>query len=422
MSSLYNVSVLKYQGTKIKLAIEVIHPDSNYISGSPGFALMLLHHNADFNTPLGREVNLDLLLNVSWMQENARGFIRSVISQLGKPKKNGYLTGTLDIEVMHPAWISHLEGIGWWDSAAFDPCSTYDACEPKVPEMDDDVSPSTPVLSREGFIPVWKYIFPSYLLHSHKDILWMPAYSRSCYKPDTANVITDLSDGSLRTHEGTLVMTEKEYGILFRRETDWGMFSSGNGSCGSTYIDGKELTPMVLNTRKKLSYPITPGNLLKWSDPVIFEAAISGDTITFKIMVMEKDDQVFLFSKISALQFLMRPFETWRSNEFEEGLPLSDLLNAKMKERGVSHTWDVYMKHKDLADMVITNFNVERSLDIPFPDLGGLSNEEVISHYAFDKWPQYTITMQVTDPALLQGYETKVPFAHIFGQLGDHLM
>lgn len=250
----------------------------------------------------------------------------------------------------------------------------------------------------------------------------MPAFSQSCYKPDTANVITDLSDESLRGHEGRLFMTEKEYGILYRRETDWGLFKIGNGSCRSTYIDGKELTPMVLNTRKKLSYPTEPDDLLKWSDPVIFETAIDGDTITFKVVVMEEYDQVFLFSKISALEFFMKPFETWRGTEFEEGTALGDFVNSQMKAREIGRTWDIYMRHKELADLVITNFSVEKSLDIPFPSLSGLSYEEIISHYAFDKWPQYTITIQVTDPALLEGYEKKVPFDHIFGRLGDHLV
>ncbi len=112
MSSLYNVRVLQLEESKIKLSVEVIHPDSNYISESPGFALMLLHKNAAYNTLLGGEADLDLLLNESWIQENARGFIRSVGLSPGKPKRNGWLTGTLDIEVTHPAWLSHLQGIG----------------------------------------------------------------------------------------------------------------------------------------------------------------------------------------------------------------------------------------------------------------------------------------------------------------------
>ncbi len=185
----------------------------------------------------------------------------------------------------------------------------------------------------------------------------------------------------MRAHECTLMMTDKEYGILYKRETDWGLFKSGNGSYGSTYIQGGQLTPMVLNTHKKLSYPITVSRILKWSHPVVFDTAIEGDTITFKVMVMEEDESVFLFSKISALQFLMRPFETWRSSLYGEGAPLSNLLNAKMEERKIDHTWYVYMNHKDIADLVITNFSVEKSLDIPFPNLDGLSNEEIISLY-----------------------------------------
>jgi hypothetical protein len=422
MSSLYNVGVLNLEGSKIKLSVEVIHPDSNYISDSPGFALMLLHHDATLSTPLGGEADFDLLLNESWIQENARGFIRSVAYEPRRKKRNGYLTGTLDIEVTHPAWISHLKDTDSWDSAAFDPAAAYDECPPKAPATDDDTTPAPATQLREGFIPVWKYIFAPYLMHSPKDIFWMPAYSQSCYKPDPANAVTDLSDESLRAHEGRLFTTGKEYGILYRRETDWGLFQIGNGSCGSTYIDGKELIPLVLNTRKKLSYPMDPGRMLNWSHPVIFDASVEGDTIRFRVMVMEEDEQVFLFSRISALEFLMKPFETWRGNEFEENTPLGDFLNAEMKAKKIARTWDIYMRHKDIAELVITNFGVEKSLDIPFPDLSGLSNEEVISYYTFDKWPQYTITIEVTDPALLEGYDKKLPFEHIFGRLGDHLV
>ncbi|WP_294820143.1 hypothetical protein [uncultured Flavobacterium sp.] len=421
MSALYNIRVLELDGMKIRLSVEVIHPDSNHIYESPGFALMLIHYGATYDTPLGREVDFELLHNDSWIESNARGFIRSVTLEKGKPTRRGWLTGTLQIEVTHPAWLSHLQGVAEWDSAAYEPVSFYADCAPVAPdEEDDNVPDNVPATSREGFMPVWKYMVPSYLLHSNKDILWLPVYSQSSYKPDPARTITDLGEASMRAHEGLLVKTPEGYGVLHKRVDDWGMYSNGNSSCGSSYIDG-EMTPMVLNTRKKLSYPMSVNDMIRWSSPLIFDAAITGDTITLKVMVMSEEDRVFLHSKVSALEFLMKPFETWRGNEYEES-PLGSFLNAQMKKKGIARTWDLYMQHKDIAEGVIMDFNMEKSLDIPPPELYGLSHDEVISLYSFDKWPQYAITIKVASPALLEGYGKKLPFEHIFGSLGDHLV
>lgn len=214
MSSLYEVVVIQRQESKIQINVEVIHPDSNYINDSPGFALMLLYHNVNNNSPIKKEVDFDDTLDEVWMKENAYAFIESVDLKMDKPNKKGWKKGILDITVTHPAWLEHLKDINYWDSAAFDPTDHYVICEPRLPIEEEAVSISdSDMTSKEGFMPIWKYMIPDSLLKTRKDILWFPALGDKYYK-ESDTVITDLFDENLQKREGTLVRTAKSFGYF----------------------------------------------------------------------------------------------------------------------------------------------------------------------------------------------------------------
>ena len=93
MSSLYEVGVIKRQESKIQISVQVIHPDSNYITDSPGFALMLLYHNVNNDSPIKKEVDFDDTLDEVWIKKNAYAFIESVDLKMNNPNKKGWKKG-----------------------------------------------------------------------------------------------------------------------------------------------------------------------------------------------------------------------------------------------------------------------------------------------------------------------------------------
>lgn len=414
MSSLYEVGVIQRQESKIQISVQVIHPDSNYINASPGFALMLLYRNVNNDSPIKKEVDFDDTLDESWMRENARAFIQSVDLKMGKPNKRGWKNGVLDITVTHPAWLEHLKDMNHWDSAAFDPAREYDACEPRFPIKDETPVAPSDLTSKEGFMPIWKYMIPDYLLKTPKDILWFPTLGEKYYK-DSNTMITDLSDENLQKWEGTLVRTTKSFGILYKRETDWGIISCGQGSMGSSYIDG-EMTQMVLNPKKKNAYASSPESILRWGSPVVYETAINGDTISFKLMIMSEDnDRIFLETKMSVLKFMLKRLESFSGKEYQIEGPLFEKLNAIIKEKDIRDTHTLYLRHREIAEQFIVSSKIEKIRDVPYPDFYQLSNEEIIDLYSFEKWPAYEISVKVTDAKWLEQYPLE-PFSYIFSE------
>lgn len=414
MSSLYEVGVIQRQESKIQISVQVIHPDSNYINASPGFALMLLYRNVNNDSPIKKEVDFDDTLDESWMRENARAFIQSVDLKMGKPNKRGWKNGVLDITVTHPAWLEHLKDMNYWDSAAFDPAREYDACEPRFPIKDETPVAPSDLTSKEGFMPIWKYMIPDYLLKTPKDILWFPTLGEKYYK-DSNMMITDLSDENLQKWEGTLVRTTKSFGILYKRETDWGIISCGQGSMGSSYIDG-EMTQMVLNPKKKNAYASFPESILRWGSPVVYETAINGDTISFKLMIMsEDDDRIFLETKMSVLKFMLKRLESFSCKEYQIEGPLFEKLNAIMKEKDIKNTHTLYLRHREIAEQFVVDSSIKKIRDVPYPDFYQLSNEEIMDLYSFEKWPAYEISVKVTDAIWLDQYP-QGPFSYIFSE------
>lgn len=415
MSSLYEVGVIKRQESKIKISVQVIHPDSNYITDSPGFALMLLYHNVNNDSPIKKEVDFDDTLDEVWMKKNAYAFIKSVDLKMNNPNKKGWKKGVLDITVTHPAWLEHLKDIDHWDSAAFDPTDDYIICEPILPIEEEVISiDNLDLTSKKGFMPIWKYMIPDSLLKTQKDILWFPTLGEKYYK-ESDRVISDLSDENLQKWEGTLVRTAKSCGILFKRETDWGIISCSRGSMGSSYIDG-EMTQMVLNPKKKNGYTSSPKSILIWGRPVVYEILINGDTISFKLMIMSEDnDRIFLETKMSVLKFMLKRFESFSGNEYNIVSPLCEKMNTIMKEKNIKDTHTLYLRHKEIAEQFIVSSRIDKIRDVPYPEFYQLKNEEIMDLYSFEKWPAYEISVKITDAKWLEQYP-KEPFSYIFSE------
>lgn len=425
MSALYAIQVLNFEPTKIKLAIQVIHPDAGDIYETPGFALMLLFDNAKNNSALGQELDFENLLNEDWMRKYARGFIKSVGVELSNKstakssKKSDWLSGTIEIEVVHKKWLEHLKNIQHWESAAFNPALSYHDCIAILPPNTQKSKKDISANPKEGLIPIWKYMIPAYLLSSNQEVLWVQKHGKSAYKPDKPKTIKPVTEDAQKALEGLLVMAGDEFGVVYKRANDWSLFEVGDGSCGSSYIPKESITPMVFNSNKKrLSSPLSVSRLLQWSQPVIFDADINGETIHLKVLVMASDSRILLPSNLHTLELLTKPFIEFSSsdNRFKIGSNLSHFLNQEMDKKQIQPIGNLYKKdQEDLANQIIVETVIEKSFDIPSPNLDDLTEEALIALYRFDKWPQYRISIRVSDAAFLEGYEAYLPFAFVFG-------
>jgi hypothetical protein len=146
-SKLYSVQINTVQAHTVNLTICIVHPDITVIPTSKTFALQLLYDpilgseiekEVIRNSPLPQELNLDDILDQSWLIDNAGGFIRSVhlapkLPISVTPKSEGldlvptsenemgaYQCGEYEIVVSHPGWVQHLKPGLAWDTVSYD--------------------------------------------------------------------------------------------------------------------------------------------------------------------------------------------------------------------------------------------------------------------------------------------------------------
>ena len=83
-SDLYRVKVAAKQDRTVTLRVEVVHPDSNYISDNESFALMLLLEGTSGTqgAPLSQEMSFQDSLDRGWVELYTLGFIEKVESKI----------------------------------------------------------------------------------------------------------------------------------------------------------------------------------------------------------------------------------------------------------------------------------------------------------------------------------------------------
>lgn len=197
MSELYEVRVAaRPDDHTVDLDIKVVHPDSMHIPESHGFALMLLHDRAESDSPLGRELDLQTVMNPAWSKANARAFIQSVelLSSKNEPPpealddsshrywrdRKKWLEGRLRIRATHPAWVSHVPKA--WESAAFDPAVGYDPCEPARPDEQREIVLETDYERSAGFLPAPRVVIASEVGPECPELIWLPRYGHQAYE------------------------------------------------------------------------------------------------------------------------------------------------------------------------------------------------------------------------------------------------
>lgn len=290
-SDLYKVKVVAKSDRTVKLRVEVVHPDSNYVSNNESFALMLLHEGArdTTNAPLAQEVSFEDTMDKGWLELYTRGFIESSAFQVESGSSEGqtpadWIKGTLTVTVTDPVWISHLTPGAEFDSRAFDVAYEFNDCAPIHPGQ---IDPNAPV--PEGFIAV-----PGSLWDDPKlpKVARVAAYSPSAYRMLSPRKGT-LSAADLKELDGQVVLHQGQYddspriSFLHLDGESVRFISASDGSHGSSSsspfegsIGKAELVPgKRLGTRLKLSRFL--GNV----KPKVSSTKVEGDAFVSTINI-----------------------------------------------------------------------------------------------------------------------------------------
>lgn len=430
MSTLYEINVLEKQATKVKLKIQVVHPDSMYIAPTPGFALMLLFNMSEDNSPIRKEMDFNDTMNSEWMQQYARGYVKDVKATLSnEPPEDArwdtshsyyedsskWLNGIMEIEVTHPAWIEHIKTGDSKDSADYDPCSCYDDCEPIFP-ADPNEKPIPSEDIHEAFLPVWKVMFDEYLKDFPEDIIWIPKYGKAAYTP-MPNGIDRYDKNILPKIVGLYLKINEEQGIVIPSGNDYLLFEITDGSHGSRGFTNEQkegtCAHLVFNkAKKRLAKPLSLNKRVRSSNPFIFNIVVNGDTAEFDFISFSDGLRTEFGDASEALSMLVHPIKkgSWGDN-VEEEFPLGKVIMNTKKELDANFMSEVYKK---LANGIIASYSVEPTESKDFPDLDAMSNEEIIKQYNTDFWPKYKAKIKVHDPAWLEHLKDAKAFSHGF--------
>lgn len=292
-SDLYKIKVAEKQGRTVKFKVEVVHPDSNYLSDGLSFALMVLYEgiprDQGATCALGKEISFDDTLDRGWLELYTKGFIESTATKIesgssdGQEKKD-WIKGELAVTVTDAAWIEHLTVGAEFDSRAFDQASNFQDCKPIHPGQ---VDPNAPV--PEAFMSIPGTLWQDSGLPA---VVRVAAFSSSAYRsPDMKKGTFSVAD--LKHLDGQVVLSQGQYddsprvGLLSLAGDQVRIFTVSDGSWGSsggTPFEGSigkaELIPgKRLGSRLKLS------TMLSRLEPKLLSATVEGDSASFKIAV-----------------------------------------------------------------------------------------------------------------------------------------
>lgn len=435
MSTLYTISVHEVEDdTTAVLDVQVVHPDSMYISATPGFALMVLWESTDGDEPLAAEVDLDTALDAGWMRKYAKGFVTAVelVELENEPspaarddyehaywkEPDGWLRGAIRVEVSDPAWIAHLSAGQAWDSAAFESNSTFDPCDPirfeqaKAPAASDD--------PRAGLLPVPRIFFLDYLDSVDDEFIWFPKYSDKAYVTEELYEGDALTDEVLDSLVGEVVWYSNysdTVGVLLPNRTVAHISATGSrGATGVRAGDGKIGAARFNTNKKRLAEPVTISGLVRAAYPAVISAEVDGATATLTVYSFDANRQLDLNHEAEALALIASP-ECESFDRFANATSaLGRLLHAKSQEHGISFENELYTK---FGTGIIVGSTVQKTASAEPIDYDALPDDELMAKLSEDPWDTWTIEITVTDPAFVEHLPSITPYGHTFGWVGD---
>ncbi len=434
MSTLYDVSVRRLENdTTAVLDVQVVHPDSMSISATPGFALMLLSEPAHGDDPLAGEVDLETSIDGAWMRKYARGFVRDVeIVELDNEppaaardnrqhayweEPDGWLRGTIRIEVSDPAWISHLSADLAWDSTAFEANTSFDACDPI--RFEQEQAPAAADDSRAGLIPVPRVFFLELLGDFEDDVVWFPKYG------ETAFITDELYEGEALTQEviesmiGEVVYYSRfDDGVgVVRPDGDVAYISRSMHGLAEIRPGCSKLGRARFNTSKeRLGEPLTIASLSESASPAIVDAEVDGATVSLTVYRFNDSRRLAVEHEAEALSLIATPECESMVTFANATSKLGGLLHAKAQEHELDFPGKIFTK---FAKGIIVDSTIEKTKDGDQVDFDSLPEDDLVAKLSENPWETWTIEITVTDPALIEHLPSITPYSHDFSSLGD---
>jgi ankyrin repeat protein len=434
MSELYSVRVAARPDDRtVDLDIKVVHPDAMHIPASPGFALMLLHDQADGDAPLAREVDLQTVMNPSWASANARAFVESVelLSSKNEPppeaihdyehgywrKPKGWLEGRLRIRATHSAWVSHVPSS--WDSASFDPASDYEKCPAATPEgtLGVEIVVETDYENSDGFLAAPKFVIAGEVGPECPDVIWIPRHGVRAYEVVEPLAGIHITIEQLTDWLGKPVMwrgtsdSESYVGVVTSIAD--GMASLvviSSGSRSTHYRSPSDLQWIGMAAFRRgtprLAPPLLLEPMLAYANPVATLLSRDGCEATIGVYVLHRDDRKPLITNGSELLRMLATPAKSRFNEFEgSSAKLGRLLHREQRKRNIYWVAELYPK---LAFGLLGAFELERPPKrerLRKIDLDELDTAERIEFIEQHRWPLWKVRFSVSDEAWLEHLE-----------------
>ena len=432
-SDLFDVRVTGRSDTRVSLAIRVVHPDAMYLTDDLSFALMVLREGAEDTDPLGREVSYEDAMDGGWLRRWARGFVRSATlrdleNELPEGAERdhehpywddpgGWLRGTLDVEVTHPSWVSHLKKGAEFPSRAFESASEYDACEPIAPRV------GAPRLLAEGdaFLPLPRELLIRYdAAKGAPRVLRSTRYSESAYRPLEQQPPAKGFDHARRAWIGQPVIYETrhdsiQHAVLLGLD-DWmrfAYFAHGSTGYGSTRrSDIRWIGRAGFVEGARTGEPLTLAELARNNPPCVLVGRRRDDTLELAIRVYSERYLPRIEHAGHALGVLGAPFER-PAGEIATTAPLGEVLARELKAGGRPFVSEVYSR---IAHGYVAELELRAPKDPVFPDLGAMDAREAAERFDSLPWPEWELTVRVTDPAWIEHFPAapySLPGGHV---------
>ena len=432
MSDLYAVRVAARPDDRtIDLDIKVVHPDAMHIPASPGFALMLLHDRADGDAPLGREVDLQTVMNPTWAMENARAFIEYVelLSKKNEPppeaihdyehsywrKPKSWLEGRLRIRATHAAWVSHVPKS--WESASFDPAEDYDECPAATPEGTPglEIVVESDYQNSEGFLAAPKLVIASEIGPGCPDVIWIPRHGVRAYEVSEQLSGIKVSLEQLEEWMGLPVMwrgmndTESYVGLITKIEDGLAaMVVLSRGGRSTHYRQASDLQWIGKAAFRKgtprLAPPLFLESMLDYAQPAATLLSIDEREATIAVQILaRRQGEPQLSTESEILRLLATPAQA-RFGDFEHSTSkLGRALYHEQQERDIHWGNELFPK---IARGFIEEFEIEAPDESEREiDLDELETAERVEFIEQRKWPTWTVRVTVTDEAWLEHLE-----------------
>jgi ankyrin repeat protein len=429
MSDLYAVRVAaRPDPHTVELDIQVVHPDAMHIPATPGFALMLLHDRAGADAPLAQEVDLDTVMDASWASANARAFVESVelLSSKNEPPQAAlsdyehaywnnpkrWLAGRLRIRATDPAWVSHVPG--HWDSAAFDPASSYAASPPARPGAEVEFELESAFASSEGFLPAPKLMIASEVSASCPELMWIPRHGARAYEPHERLTGIEITLERFASYLGQPVMwraseDDPAVGIVTKIEDGRAaLVSITSGSRSTRYLAPEDLTwigrAAFRRGTPRLATPLQLERMLDYASPAAEAVEVAGREATVKIWVFPRErlDGLQLDSSADVLRLLAVPARDDFGDFDNASAKLGQALRREKETREIYWDSELYPK---VAEGFIESFELEAPERPRGVDLDELARAQVLELITGRRWPYWTLRVVVSDPAWLEHLE-----------------